>query len=518
MRRILNFATLVLAAGFVSLAGCGGGGGGGDGETPPQASLFFFDGDNVFALPPGSESVPTRIGTGVLGASITTIGEGRYDPARLEISDLRLSRIVFASSGKIYAAGNDLLPRQVSAENAATTVCSIEEQPDYASPDNAAYLYRLPGADNLCGTGDDAWRAVRLGMTSLAAPVDVPADGILEAVNDRSTGAIAWWIVTDNLAIKRCDAGFGTCVPVGSYAGSAVSLGTFVRSDNVLLAIDNAAFVLNAAAATLSGPFYAFLGAPSRGTPTETDDPYIFLADRGRLVRISSGGQSLVLADNNATISEIRATPGKLVYVADNTTRRFLYAVPREGGTSLELDSGNAAYKSIRIAGISGSHVYYTTIDNSVPSDIMFEARHILDDGTWKVTNTDASWAGTTYAPLLAPGRPNTGLTLDRLVLVDYDPVLGLDNATLTSYDAATNADRIVLGTLSPDAGEVLVAFVAGPWIAPEVLGMIYSGNLLNGFSWDVVAMDTDRAGSLVRIRRPRTNEFPIGFVGIMTP
>ena len=182
------------------LAACGGGGGfddyggggGGGGSGPPRRSSSYLGTTGVFvawADPSSGEFqfAPSNSYAGKKQSLRGTVdfmtGASLGQPAGVEIYK--------GGDGHIYAldltSTSQPLPQQVSSEMAATIddTCSLSGvavtganydyvgvyfTADLQNPTNSSYIYRLPGPDGNCDTGDDVFHMVKTGMSATSAP------------------------------------------------------------------------------------------------------------------------------------------------------------------------------------------------------------------------------------------------------------------------------------------------------------------------------------------------------------
>jgi hypothetical protein len=233
----------VSAALALGLAACGGGGGnsyGGSGPPPPPppAVVSYLGTTGVFAayadptsgsfqfVPPNSYAGKKQSLRGTLDFMT---GANLGQPAGVEIYK--------GGDGHIY--GLDLTgssapsPQQLSSETAATIddTCTLSGTAvaganynyagvyfaaDLQNPTNSSYIYRLPGPDGTCNTGDDVFHMVKTGMSAATTPITVSA--IPVATVRTPQGGISGFVISDGASLELVDSNFANPIVLGTFA------------------------------------------------------------------------------------------------------------------------------------------------------------------------------------------------------------------------------------------------------------------------------------------------------------
>ena len=148
---------------------------------------------------------------------------GTYDAVGKKITDTYNHTVVYSNKtdGKLYkvsAVKGSVAPTPVQLSNevlCAGTLCSDglddgDAGMDLANANNSQYLYQLKGVDGLCGTVDDVYKMVRLGMTASDTPITAKKP-VMEINDWSTTGVLTHWLVHDGGNLQCCDASFANC-------------------------------------------------------------------------------------------------------------------------------------------------------------------------------------------------------------------------------------------------------------------------------------------------------------------
>ncbi len=539
------FGATFLAA--TLLAACGGGGGsdtptigaGGGGGATGSGYLFYsgllgVGGSNpgvLYAVDPANPTSPIAVeaGENAIMGTIRTIRSGSYNGTAQTISDAHSYAVIYAKTdGRFYRISalksGSLTPVQVSSESKANQLCTnvggrilLDGDTvisDLANPDNSQYVYSLPGMDNNCGTGDDEWKMIRLGMGAGDAPV--PAKRSLQALTDYATGVISGWMVNDAGGLKHCDTHFANCgVSVTSIVSDAnVLLEIDILGQRYLMEIDDQLFVYDANTKTLSAPLLTISSGSFVGSPV-TDGTTVYFGYETSIYQVPVNGSSMAvefLAETDH-ITAMELTASKVIYQVGAEIK----AVNKAGGLASLLVS--AASDNVYFF-ITGSRIYYSIFNpNSlvIPmgNDII-KAGIVDENGNVESEFLDAAWVGTTFS---------TSFDLNDSINRFDDPVgvilaegdgNDFSGATLKLFDAASGVESVILGTL-PTSADLPTFFCGG-----------YEDNVLCSasvnitpapalpalpFQSDVFFINSATAGSLARVTNTGDkNEAPLFF------
>ncbi len=542
------FAAVFLAA--TLLVACGGGGGGGDG-TPTigpgggsgasGSGYLFYSGllgvgnsnpGVLYAVDPASPTslVAVETGENIIMGTIRIIRSGNYNGATQTLTDSHSHALIYAKSdGRFYRISalksGSLTPVQVSSESKANQLCTnaggrilLDGETvisDLANPDNSQYVYSLPGMDNNCGTGDDEWKMIRLGMGVGDAPVSAKLP--LQALADHATGAISGWIVNDAGGLKHCDANFSNCgVSVTSIVSDAnVLLEIDILGQRYLMEIDDQLFVYDANAKTLSAPVLSISSGASVGSPV-TDGTMVYFGYENSIYQIPVDGSSMAIefVAEAERIAVMELTASKVIYQVGAEIK----SVDKTGGSANSLVSAvsdNNVYFFI-----TGSRIYYSVFNNKssvipMENDII-KAGIVDENGDNRSEFLDAGWVGTMFSASIDLNDPiNRFDDPVGLILAEGDGT-GFSGARLKLFDAASGMEGVTLGIL-PTSDDLPAFFCGG-----------YEGNVLCSalvnitpapalpalpFQSDVFFINSATAGSLARVTNTRDkNEAPLFF------
>ncbi|MCF6257470.1 MAG: hypothetical protein L3K25_14415 [Gammaproteobacteria bacterium] len=540
------FGATFLAA--TLLAACGGGAGsdtptigaGGGGGATGSGYLFYsgllgVGGSNsgvLYAVDPANPTSPVAVeaGENAIMGTIRTIRSGSYNGTTQTISDAHSYALIYAKTdGRFYRISalksGSLTPVQVSNESKANQLCTnvggrilLDGDTvisDLANPDNSQYVYSLPGMDNNCGTGDDEWKMIRLGMGAGDAPVHAKLS--LQVLTDYATGAISGWMVNDAGGLKHCDANFANCgVSVTSIVSDAnVLLEIDILGQRYLMEIDDQLFVYDANTKTLSAPLLAISSGSFVGSPV-TDGTMVYFSYETSVYQIPVDGSSMAVEFIAETdrIAVMELTDSKVIYQIGAEIK----SVDKTGGPINLLVS--AASDDNVYFFITGSRIYYSIFNTKslvIPmgNDII-KAGIVDENGNVELEFLDAAWVGTTFS---------TSFDLNDSINRFDDPVgvilaegdgNDFSGATLKLFDAASGVESVTLGTL-PTSADLPTFFCGG-----------YENNVLCSasvnitpapalpalpFQSDVFFINSATAGSLARVTNTGDkNEAPLFF------
>jgi hypothetical protein len=369
--------------------------------------------------------------------------------------------------------------------------------------------------DNNCGTGDDEWKMIRLGMGAGDAPV--PAKRSLQALTDYATGAISGWMVNDAGGLKHCDTHFANCgVSVTSIVSDAnVLLEIDILGQRYLMEIDGQLFVYDANAKTLSTPLFSISSGSSVGSPV-TDGAMVYFGYENSIYQIPVDGSSMAIefVAETERIAVMELTASKVIYQVGAEIK----SVDKTGGSANLLVS--AASDDNVYFFITGSRIYYSIFNNkplTIPmANDIIKAGIVDENGNVESEFLDAAWVGTTFS---------TSFDLNDSINRFDDPVgvilaegdgNDFSGATLKLFDAASGVESVTLGTL-PTSADLPTFFCGG-----------YENNVLCSasinitpapalpalpFQSDVFFINSATAGSLARVTNTGDkNEAPLFF------
>lgn len=451
MRACIRLLALSTVVAVLVLAGCGGGGGGGGspgaagpGGAPvgitPSYLLYLGSIHGVDPLSPGS---PITLETGNLASSdaFRRFVTGAFDAATVSLSNIHVHTVVYArDDGRLYRlatvrTGTVPVPEPLTNESAAQGICGAESADDYQNPLNSRYVYELPGVDADCATAaDNVWKMARLGMGGAEAPL--PARKVVASGNSPTTGALAYWLVVDGGALRRCDPDMIVCgASLAAVANTAKVLDSFDR--HLLLAIDGTVRTYDDEADVLSPILYT--GVTDLAA---SDATHFYFLSGTTVQRVPADGsapavQMHAAAENLATVW---VTTSRVLF---STTSALFTMDKTPGSTPTPLGSVSAGGILVPIVR-SGSRLFYSTVDSAGNTT----AASILDTGAGLVQVPDAFWGG--FSTSGTQSGLGSAFAIDKVVRVDGIVPGGasVPTVSLRSVDPASGASSLALGSM----------------------------------------------------------------------
>jgi len=466
------------------------------------------DDDSTVPLPSGSVSglfynsgsismvdLANISGTPVMVETSSTVGEsglwgGAVDVAGQRVTDLHIRTIIYGTADGIYKVstlkGDSKTPVQVSNETGVADMCEYEWASDFADHNNTIYIYVLPGADSSCGTFDDEWKMVRVGMDATVSPIAAKAMDL--EIYDTSTGAITGFLAFEGDKIIRCDKNFQSCTDVISFVTEGEVLEDNPFMNAAILWIDDKLYHYNTATGALSAALYTFSGgvAPS-SIYSDTDGTHLYFADGNTLYKLPLDGSAnasvLTTAIAAGEVSEINLTANRVVYLVSTLfgSMNALESVSKTGGVATTLSPAAPGFVSVQTA---GGFVYFNRISPAATGPIFGV---INDDGTGGKETQDAQMAGFFYSSTQGVGEFIHG----RIVWTEGCSLMSCAGGTVKSIDAVTNSGEIVLGSIPQDLNSITFGGINN-----EALGLGVDGA---GGS-DIFFVNGNLANSLERI------------------
>lgn len=416
MRRMLTWAALGAAA-TPLLAGCGGYDDGyRDGGPVIGEPISFVGTTGVFAAWADSatgEFAAADVGSyagkrqSLHGTIDFLTGQDLMQPAGVEIYK--------TSDGHIRAIGltawDEPHSQQISNETAATVddTCSLSgtqvtgANTDYAGvyfaadlqdPVNSAYFYRLPGVDGRCNTADDVVHLVRTGMSSIDAPITVPAMPI--ATVRSASGGITGFVIKSGNRLVMVDNTFANPVTLATFAspiGVALALpaGTTQGYPTArLFLVDGNVVRVNYAAPAAPAPLLTIPGW------TPTDNGALFAASPSALY-VAVNTPAAGAMPESATVYRIPADGSSVATAIDTEAAHIDSLAFPVGGTNVVWGETAPTYTIRAMAQSGGSP--FTVVTSSV------------NGGMFNATATAVyytTWAGTTDPVAKTITRTNT--------------------------------------------------------------------------------------------------------------
>jgi len=385
-------------------------------------------------------------------------------------------------------SGGSPTPIQVSNETGANAICDSSDIngltagliTDPANFNNTAYFYFLPGSDATCGTSDDVWKMVKVGMTATDAPI--PAKEPVATLHNATTAAIIGWLAKNGTNLNQYDANFSNPVTVTTFTNSVYWEGWGTTLGSFFLQVDGQLYLYHVSTHTLSGSLYTFsCGVTCGPNNFRQDGVNGYFKDGNSIYKVPLNGSSSasLLVSETGSINLFLLTDKDVVY----DTLSFplglsgLRAVAKTGGTPFDLDTSAGAFPLLS----AGVRVYYIVGET---------AKVVREDGTIESSIDNASWRGASVSTTVTLSDADAN-DVSRIILAEGITGTSVANSTLKSFDAATNTLVATLGTVPADISSIFFS----PADGDNLLGIGVTGS-----NNDVFFVNTGTADSLIRV------------------
>jgi len=535
LHRIRRKPTVSAALLSIILSGCGGGGGGSAGNDPPPGGGFSTSqwpgsGNYVVVLKASGSTTAGATTTAlslvhpatpqveyVMDSSpaISQLGivlyEGSFDASSNRFTGLSQVAYVDAPGGMLRTtplAANGSRPQQSTGPVQALCQDGLVAN-DFGNPFNSAVLATTPGADGTCGTADDSQVMIR--FSSTGAPGISSAQGVVGYLRSSSTGAPAYWLMTDGSGAETA-APFGSggnalVVGIGTPGVTSVKYGLVADlSDTLLYSRSGALMGLGYASgslvrhtlATSTGPdgwksagndanyAYAYLNSSTAQSGTGTWQLLAVARSNLAVTTIATGNGSIFMAsalpgnvyatvlDASGThVAKVSAPTGQQSSLwASSTTITAVEANP--GGLNTVLAVSSASVTSLTLVDAQGSTLYsqspgmvYGADSDAIDgasSDQVFAGVYIVAPaastylGGTPLTRFDAAAKTSTPIGTLPDGGALGGSTLDEVFVtpISADRVFGGFQASRLSGSQFVSSGSAVY-TFNPGQANSLV-------------------------------------------------------------
>jgi len=341
MRRTPIVSAILLS---LILSACGGGGGGSSAGNDPApgggtpASVWPASGNYVVVLRASGSTTAGATTTAlslvhratpqveyVMDASpaISTLGAtlygGSFAAGTNQFTGVTPVLYVDAPGGMLRTtalAANGARPQQSTGSTQTLCANSLVAN-DFVNPFNSAILAATPGADGACGTADDG--QVMISFSSRGVPRTSNATGFVGYLRSSSTGAPAYWLMTDS-------SGAETATPFGS-SGTALVVGigtpgvTNIRyglvadlSDTLLYTRGGALMALGYATGTLARHTLSPSTGPEGWKSAGNDATYAYAYLNSSTAQSGSGTwQILAVARSDLAVTTIATGAGSIL-------------------------------------------------------------------------------------------------------------------------------------------------------------------------------------------------------------
>jgi hypothetical protein len=228
--------------------------------------------------------------------------------------------------------------------------------PDLASPTNTTYIYRLPGADGVCGTSDDVIHAVKTGMLATDAPLAAAA--MPTATVYSSNGAILGFVAKSGASLVMEDASLANPVTLGTFPATVgvaspmptglvtgFASGRLFDVDGNIVFIDYTAHTVSASLFTIPNWNPANDHIVTAASPTTLYFAVVtpatgLIPASSTIYSMPNDGSAapLPLSTLQGTVNQMEiAVGGSNLVVGVNTTTYVVDAFPLSGGAAVPL-------------------------------------------------------------------------------------------------------------------------------------------------------------------------------------
>jgi hypothetical protein len=472
--------------------------------TINRADLAVFDPAN-----PAAGIISPNIANAGTYAFETPIEYGVYDATTKTLLEPYIRFLVFAQNGKLFKvdlrkSAPSLAPTQVSNETGADQICTFggKQLVDYTNPDNTVIPYLTAGADGLCGSSDDVWKAIRLGMTATDAPLAarLPVTGLIN-----SSGQAVGWLAINGSALTRYDENFQTpsiLTNVSSGVGEEISRGVGAV-EKAVVSINNSLQLYSCATTTVPTPFNLAGGSIAASAVDATAAYPAVTGGAGiTIYRFPLDGStpSIVTTDSSSLLG-LTASAARLLYVVSSGTGvGQLKSVAKSGSVpaTLKVFGGLSFSGTIDELAAANNQVYYNFSEavTGIP-----HAGQQNDDGTTATPSEPANSRWLNLSLLTEPPNLSSVSGLASLVRAENvvsAPTISYAGVILRSFDPATGSQIANLGTMPASAFDIF-AFDRNK---DASLGQAIKSNvsILGAYTADIYSVDPNTAGSLTRV------------------
>jgi hypothetical protein len=500
------------------LAGCGGNDSGSGPTPPPPTPMTSYVG-STGTLAAWADPTTMTFNMPGMGsyAGKRQFQRGNVDPLTgMDLGQPAGVEIFKGGDGHVYvvdlASTSAPAPLQASTEHSATTddLCSstgtvsggatydyagVFFVADVSAPANSTYVYRLPGADGICGTDDDPIHVVKTGMdptTSPMAAFAMPAATIFSAggaINGFVAKSGTELVIEDNNLANPVDVGdfpapimVASAMPVGLTTGYETGR-LFVVDGNIVF-VDYNARTTSASLFTIPGwtptndhlvtaasptTLYFAVNVPASPGVAASATLYSMPAD--------GSAAPTLMSTIAGTVSELDfPVNGANVIAAVSGANFSILSWPAAGGASTTLlstigtNSGrfgataNDVYYTTWMASVSGA----TTTHSGTTSGIVDMTGAIV-----QAAQPDSLYLDGGEADAFAAGDTTTRATpfVTMFQVQGLTPVTvagpaggtvftedGISGGTLYAIDTSTNASAATLGTFPTSLATSLAA------------------------------------------------------------
>lgn len=435
-------------------------------QTFPSQALYAVRED---APGNGAVAIDTTGGTGIVTFSSIqgTVAGGQLANARSRFSvyvkDGRLWKIdqLVTSGAPVPQKMSTLTPADICGGSGLPVLATFVDGSDWADATRGWIFLRAPGADGLCNSADDTFKAVRMSMTDTTAPVTI-GEPIAEIRN--GDGSLGGLIVRNGAQIVRLTADLAS--PTNLFT---IDPATFVNAGNVFGSAPPGLWIFvdgtTLYAVNLQNPgTRTAVGTLAQGESlmshfaSDGSAAYVAInsATAGRVLRVQSNLTSNTVMTLPSPSTELVVTPTRVVALLSSTPVSLVSAV-KTGGTPLPIFTAAVGdVPNLLVA--SGENVYFAKLgiaNLTGPATIIVGA-----DGTNLQT-----LAGTRILHRVGPESMALGQGLAQtyaVILITGETFSGLDGgAGLEIREGATRNVLVSYGTFPQTTAQVFMIGLA---------------------------------------------------------
>ena len=494
---------------------------------------YLFYSNSLNAVDPDSPNSPTLIEPTAnlvqepdgYTTSAKLIKALQFDTSTKVVTNLHSHAVIYPKTdGRIYKVSalkaGSLTPVQISNEIQAALICpnTTGVRPDLVNVDDSQYYYSLPGSDGTCGTSNDVWKMVRLGMTANDAPII--AKKPVNAIINFSTGVLSSWLVHDAGALKKCDANFANCTTTKANAIS-ISGAFSITPEATLLNIDNNLYIYNHKTSALSSSLFTIADGTDITIPA-SDGTMLYFGYGSSVYQLPTDGNSIatILQTEGNIIKRVASGLNSVVYELEGSggfLSQEIKSVAKAGGATPVTLATATGTDNIFLMFVTGAKVYYNITNVQTPWKLIPKFAGVINENaTGKIETATAIWSGATFKTTYDADLVNSsGSFIDKMIRVEGYDLAGTSGgyagATIKTLDAVTASAGVTIGTL-PDTDNVYNFLCYGG------LDVLCSATIVIDplavpppMQRDVYFIESETAGSLKRVTTT-PNESEISF------
>ena len=555
-KKLITKVPLVLSSVFIFSCDLGIGGGGGGEETKETPSYLIYESkldtgtNEIFAIDPEKPGTAIPVDTEVTDKSVQIFLKSDFDGDKFK--DIHNGYVVYIKNGRIYRANlekdeTEPSPIVVSNEENAINICDTAAYTDFLNYSLSQYVYHLAGDDNTCGTKDDEWKMVKLGMNDEDFPKEFSKKPPVMPLYDREDGNIVGWLTLDKDRdnLYYCNEDLKDCEKVKEInkikdVKTIKHLGSFeyeepcetskeCNSDvfnKELLQINDEAFLFVYDTSDTDNAFamkvyeYKFLDKikDEDGDTIGYEESFskfeknkVYFTDKGRILvlevkeieKFTKNPQDyfkVVVDHGDIPIKQLFLTKDRIVYLAEDPDGRdYINSIKKNGDDGFVLIPATPGFNrelSIQMVSYDNNRVYYNVNE---PDRNRTNAGYIKANDDDKSTLDEieyARWSGGTFPTKVdAFSQP----TWDRIILIELckpDETCA-NNGAISTLDVDSNGDEKTLGVVPED----IVDHEDLDGFGPEQLGTGFKNNKKG----EIFYMNIDEKESLKRVTNTPT-------------